>query len=115
MMRRSTVLREKIPMETRDSRPFLICGLCFAMLLLGSAAQPHVSARSLDPEERVQLSNVLWWLGSPVNVVLAGLLLANVTGDASPGPIVLAIMWQLVLAAVLFMRLLLAPNRRSAA
>ncbi|MGH0029227.1 MAG: hypothetical protein ACQGVC_05520 [Myxococcota bacterium] len=72
-------------------------------------AVPILLARRMPPDDRSQLSSVLWALSNAGNPLVAAALLANLTGllgEPGPGPLMASLVWLLFFSAVLFVRML---------
>ena len=81
----------------------------FAVVALGLIGVPIYVREGVAPKDRPQLARALWVLSIGGGMVLSTLLAVNAWRLASPGPLVFAILYHILLAAILFARLLLAP------
>jgi hypothetical protein len=83
-----------------------------AILFLILMAVPLIARHRLDDADRARLARYVWVLALGGNGLAAGLLLANALGTLgppSPGPVYAGIVWQLVFATLLFLRMLAQP------
>jgi len=89
------------------------CSYCLLVL-----AVPIFSNETLSPEDRVQLSRLMWILSIGGAIVTLVALLANalgILGEPGPGPLWVGLLWQIFIAALQFARLLFASGNSSAA
>ena len=81
-----------------------------SLLMIGSILATFVAAWQLPPADRVKLQLYVWVLVVGGNAVLAVWLAVSVVAAPGPGPIMTAIIWQLFLSVLLFIRLILNPR-----
>lgn len=81
-----------------------------AMLLGFSIVATFIAAWQLPASDRAKLQLYVWILVVGGNSILAIWLAASLFVLAGPGPIVAAIIWQLFLSVLLFIRLTLNPR-----
>ncbi len=85
--------------------------LLAVIIILTSMVGPVFAASLLEASVRKQLSLWVWILFLGGNGAMVLWLFINVMQTASPGVFVIALIWQLVLASILFVRLVLTPRK----
>ena len=81
-----------------------------ALLLGFSIVATFIAASQLPVSDRAKLQLYVWVLVVGGNTGLAFWLAASLLAFPGPGPIVTAIIWQIFLSVLLFIRLLLNPR-----
>ena len=81
-----------------------------SLLMIGSILATFMAAWQLPPADRAKLQLYVWILVVGGNAVLAIWLAASLVAFPGPGPIMTAIIWQLFLSVLLFIRLILNPR-----
>jgi hypothetical protein len=81
------------------------------IIMLTSMVVPVFSASRLEASVRKQLSLWVWVLFLGGNGVLSVWLLVSAILAPSPGVFVIALIWQLVMASILFVRLVLTSRK----
>jgi hypothetical protein len=85
--------------------------LLAVIIILASMVGPVFSALRLEASVRKQLSLWVWILFVGGSGALSVWLFINAALMALPGVFVIALIWQLVLASILFVRLVLTPRQ----
>ena len=85
--------------------------LLTVIIVLTSIFAPIFAASRLEASVRKQLSLWVWLMFVGGSGALVLWLFINATQAALPGVFVIALIWQLVLASLLFVRLVLTPRR----
>jgi hypothetical protein len=88
-----------------------ISGILLAVILAAAVVGSFWGTRKLEPEDRVDLSPVVGTLTAGGNGVFIVWLLVNSLTLASPSPLVAALLWQLGLSSLQFVRLVLAQRK----
>ncbi|PHR55277.1 MAG: hypothetical protein COA47_14125 [Robiginitomaculum sp.] len=81
------------------------------IILLTSMVGPVFAASKLEASVRKQLSVWVWILFVGGSGALSVWLFINAALMTSPGVFVIALIWQLILASILFVRLVLTPRK----
>ncbi|MEM6555138.1 MAG: hypothetical protein AAF642_04645 [Pseudomonadota bacterium] len=81
-----------------------------SLLLICSILATFMAAWRLPPADRAKLQLYVWILVVGGNIILAVWLAASAVAFPGPGPIMTAIIWQLFLSVLLFIRLILNPR-----
>ncbi len=81
------------------------------IIIMASMAGPIFAASRLETSVRKKLSLWVWVLFFGGSGALVLWLFINATQTASPGVFVISLIWQLILASILFVRLVLTPRK----
>lgn len=109
----STLPRATSLLGATDDDVWRISSLLFATICLLMVLVPFSARRHLTADQRAQLSRLIWVLAIGGSLVTVVALVANATGAfgrPGPGPLYLAVLWQIAMAALQFYRLLFAPR-----
>lgn len=91
-----------------DDEVWRIAGAVLAVILAVSVVVSFLGTRRLDEEDRAGLSMTVGTLTAGGNGLLIVWLVVNSLTVASPSPLVFALIWQLGLSSLQFVRLVLA-------
>jgi hypothetical protein len=81
------------------------------IIILASMVVPIFAASRLEASIRKQLSLWVWILFVGGSGAMVLWLFINATQTASPGVFIIALIWQLIMASILFVRLVLTPRQ----
>jgi hypothetical protein len=88
----------------------LLCAFCVAF--------PYAARRTLPVEQRIQLSRVVWYgaIGGTTFVLLFQWVNAlGYLGEPAVAPLYIGILWMILVAAVMYFRMLFSSSHTSAA